>query len=103
MPEVDIAATCLDHAERIAKHDRAIEHHDARLDAHSKQLNELREVVAKLTEIERQNQMQIRALENALRELQGKPAKRWDAAVASVITALVGGGVGYLLASVGIG
>lgn len=91
------------HIRMLAEHDRAVRVHDERLNAHSGEIHEMREMLARLTTIEEQNQKRLDAMEARLAAVEAKPAKRWDTVTASALTALAGGCVGYLLAGMGLG
>ncbi len=89
---------CISHAE----HARAISVHDKRLDAHGGQLDDIKETLAALREIERQNQERIDAMERRVAALEAVPARRWDALVGYVLAALAGGVSGMAMAHMGL-
>lgn len=100
-----VAGRCPDHS----AHERAIAVHDKRLDAHGDAIDDLRTAIVKLTDIERQNQTRIDAMEDALREakesmderisqLEARPGRRWDTAVTVVVTASLTTAVNLLTA-----
>lgn len=83
-------------------HVRAIDMHDKRLDAHSADIHEMQKLLVKLTQIEKQNQERINAMEQRIAEIEARPARRWDTLVVAVLTTLAGGLGGYLLAGAGL-
>lgn len=84
-------------------HTRAIDMHDKRLDSHSGDIHEMREMLARLTTIEEQNQQRIDAVEARIADIEARPQKRWDTLAVAMITAFAGGLAGYVLAGLGIG
>lgn len=90
--------TCSQHS----AHERAIGVHDQRLNAHSQQLDSIRETLAALEIIERQNQERIDALDDRVDALESVPANRWNTVTNYALTAFVGAVLGLILANVGI-
>lgn len=91
------------HVEKLARHDRAVEVHDKRLDAHGAQLDEMRVLLATLTELEKQNAKLIADTQSRLAALEARPARRWDSLATAALTAVAGGLAGWVLAGAGVG
>ncbi len=90
--------TCSQHS----AHERAIHVHDQRLDAHGQQLDSIRETLAALEIIERQNQERIDALDDRVDALESIPANKWNTITNYALTAFVGAVIGLVLANMGI-
>ena len=93
-----MGAYCPDHS----AHSRAIGQHDNRLDAHTHQLDKLSETLARLTEIEHQNQLRIDKVDERLAALESVPADRWHKASDYVLTAVLGLVIGVVAANAGL-
>lgn len=60
-------------------------------------VNKLAISVERLTNKQESTETQIETLTGDVNELKEKPAKRWDTAVAAIISALIGAGIGFLI------
>jgi len=60
-------------------------------------VNKLAISVERLTNEQATTEGEITTLTNDVNELKATPAKRWDTAVAAIIAALVGAGIGLLI------
>lgn len=76
--------------------------HDKRLDSHGGQIDDIKETLAALREIERQNQERIDRMDERIAALEAVPAKRWDSLVGYALTALAGGVAGMAMAHMGL-
>lgn len=68
-----------------------------------KNLTELTASVKVLATKQESVEADVREIKTDVKALTEKPAKRWDAAIAAIITALVAGIVGWALAHAGLG
>ena len=91
-----------EHCDNHAEHTRAIGVHDKRLDSHGGQIDDIKETLAALKEIERQNQERIDRMDERIAALEAVPAKRWDSLVGYALTALAGGVAGMAMAQMGL-
>ena len=60
-------------------------------------VNALAISVERLTNQQASTDNQLETLTDDVTELKEKPAKRWDVAIAAIISAIVGGGIAYLI------
>ncbi len=101
-PNEEVIRISSEHCEDHAAHGRAISVHDKRLDSHGGQIDDIKETLAALREIERQNQERIDRMDERIAALEAVPAKRWDSLVGYALTALAGGIIGMAMAQMGL-
>lgn len=73
-----------------------------KLEGEHEVLQQLATSVAVMAEQMKQVNTAVRTLDHKVDELEGKPARRWDAVIAAAATAIVAALVGYALARIGI-
>lgn len=83
-------------------HQRAIRVHDETMKEHNEELQNLKECIVRLTTLQEDFAVRINGMESRISTMEEKPAKLVDKVSQAVITALIGGVVGFVLASVGM-
>lgn len=89
----------LTHVEDLSKE------HTHRLDDLEKRQDNLDELVStvKVLAVREENvESDVKEIKKDVKELSGKPGKRWDALVSQIITLVVAAVVGFLLAKIGL-
>lgn len=72
-----------------------------KLEGEQETLRELTTAVAVMAEQMKQMNNSVNSLEGKVDEIERRPARRWEAVVAAVITAAVGALIGFVLGQVG--
>lgn len=74
-----------------------------KLEGEHEALQQLATSVAVMAEQMQQVNTTVKTLDRKVDELEGKPAKRWEAVIAAAVTAIVAALIGFALARVGLG
>jgi hypothetical protein len=77
-----------------------------RLDAVEKRQDSLDELVSAVATVKTEQghiQADVQEIKTDVKELTGKPGKRWDGVVDKVIWAIVGGVIAFMLVKIGMG
>ena len=93
METTDIGAALARQEEQIKGLARRMDN----LEKLTESVNSLALSVERLTNQQATTEGQITALTGDVNELKDKPVKRWDTAIAAIISALIGAGITYLL------
>ena len=72
-----------------------------KLEGEQENLRELTTAVAVMAEQMKQMNGNVKSLEGKVDEIERRPAKRWEAVVAAIVTAAVGALVGFALGQMG--
>ena len=60
-------------------------------------VNQLAVSLERLTAQQTVTEQRVETLTDDVKQMQEKPAKRWDTAIAAIISAIVGAGIAYLI------
>ena len=93
MDTQDIGAALARQEEQIKGLDRRMDN----LEKLTESVNALAISVERLTNQQATTDNQLETLTDDVTELKEKPAKRWDMVITAIISALVGGGIAYLI------
>ena len=93
MDTQDIGAALARQEEKIKGLDRRMDN----LEKLTESVNALAISVERLTNQQATTDNQLETLTDDVTELKEKPAKRWDMVITAIISALVGGGIAYLI------
>ena len=93
MDTQDIGAALARQEEQIKGLDRRM----SNLEKLTESVNALALSVERLTNQQATTDNQLETLTDDVTELKEKPAKRWDMVITAIISALVGGGIAYLI------
>ena len=89
----EIGAALARQEEQIKGLDRRM----SNLEKLTESVNALAISVERLTNQQQTTDNQLETLTDDVTELKEKPAKRWDMVITAIISALVGGGIAYLI------
>ena len=89
----EIGAALARQEEQIKGLDRRM----SNLEKLTESVNALALSVERLTNQQQTTDNQLETLTDDVTELKEKPAKRWDMVITAIISALVGGGIAYLI------
>ena len=88
--------------EELAVHDTKIKSMERRLttcEETTKSLNALTQSIAKMDVTLENTNATVKELKDDVHELKEKPTKRWDAVIASIISAIASGLIGFAIAA----
>ena len=91
------------HVEKIDQRCKSNTHRIDEMQGDLKNLTDLTASVKVLATKQENVESDVREIKTDVKALTEKPAKRWDAVVAAIVTALVAGLVGWALARAGLG
>ena len=96
----------LDHERRLTEVESRSKSNTKRIDKleeHTEAINRLATSMAVMAEKQDETTHIVSELDNKVTKLEEKPAKRWEKVVETIITIVVSGFVGFVLAKIGIG
>lgn len=94
----------LEHEERLSKVEARAESNTHRIDDIEKRQNNLDELVGtvKVLAVREENvENDVKEIKSDVKTLTGKPGKRWENLVGTIIAAIAAAVVGYILANLG--